>query len=209
MSITTSTDRKPAEPAWDVARLFPNQGTWSVADYFELTQSTNNLVEFDNGHIEVLQMPTEAHQFITRYLFLALYQFTSSSSLGEAVFAPIRVQTVAEKYREPDIAFMLTDNRDRRSNKYWTGADLVMEVVSPDSESRERDLEKKREEYAAAGIPEYWIVDPQDNMIIVLTLEDGKYNEHGRFMDGDQATSVLLSKFSVAVTEVFAATEDE
>jgi hypothetical protein len=70
----------------------------------------------------------------------------------------------------------------RRQNAYWTGADLVIEVVSPDDP--QRDLVTKRSEYAQAGIPEYWIVDPQTETITVLRLEDARYVEHGVFRPG-------------------------
>jgi Uma2 family endonuclease len=62
---------------------------------------------------------------------------------------------------------------------------------------------KKRREYAQAGIPEYWIVNPQSEMITVLTLERAKYAEHGVFARGAQATSALLPEFVVSVDEVF------
>ncbi|MCL4860269.1 MAG: hypothetical protein KJZ93_12715, partial [Caldilineaceae bacterium] len=51
-----------AEPAWDVALLFPPQGAWSEADYLAL--ETNRLVEFSHGRIEVLPMPSDSHQSI-------------------------------------------------------------------------------------------------------------------------------------------------
>ena len=80
------------------------------------------------------------------------------------------------------------------------GADLVMEVVSAGDEARRRDLTQKREEYAQAGIPEYWIVDPELGQITVLTLEDQIYVVHGEFKRGDRATSKLLPGFAVDVT---------
>ena len=61
----------------------------------------------------------------------------------------------------------------RIHEKFWEGADLVMEVVSDDD--RRRDVVTKRLEYAKAGIAEYWIVDPQQATITVLKLADGKY----------------------------------
>lgn len=62
------------------------------------------------------------------------------------------------------------DARDpRRQNRFWLGADLVVEVVSEDDP--ERDTKVKRADYASAGIPEYWIVNPLDNTITVLVLE--------------------------------------
>jgi Uma2 family endonuclease len=99
---------------------------------------------------------------------------------------------------------MLTENSQRRSNSYWSGADLVMEVVSDDPESRDRDVNEKRSEYAAAGIDEYWIVDPLQRQITVLRLAAGQYQEHGVFRVGDQATSHLLAEFSLDVSQAFA-----
>jgi Uma2 family endonuclease len=64
---------------------------------------------------------------------------------------------------------------------------------------------EKREEYAEAGIPEYWIVNPLNRTITVLTLEGDTYREHGIFAPGAQATSVLLAGFAVDVRAAFAA----
>ena len=74
-----------------------------------------------------------------------------------------------------------------------------LEVVSPGN--RPHDFETKRREYAEAGIPEYWMVDPEENGITVLVLDPGEtlYREHGRFSSGSRATSVLLPGFSVDV----------
>ena len=81
------------------------------------------------------------------------------------------------------------------------GADLVVEVVSPDKP--ERDLVDKRDEYAEAQIPEYWIVNPQNETITVLRLEGSGYVEHGVFGRSAIATSVVLEGFSIVVDAVF------
>ena len=62
----------------------------------------------------------------------------------------------------------------------------------------------KREEYVLAGIPEYWIVDPELGHITVLTLEGQAYVVHGEFKRGERATSKLLSGFAVDVTSALA-----
>ena len=82
--------------------------------------------------------------------------------------APLRLRLWREKIREPDLLFLADANDPRRQDAYWTGADLVIEVVSRDDP--QRDLVTKRSEYAQAGIPEYWIVDPQTATITVLRL---------------------------------------
>lgn len=77
---------------------------------------------------------------------------------------------------------------------------MVVEVVSADDP--ERDTKVKRKDYAEAGIPEYWIVNPLTAAITVLALEDEIYAEQGVFHRGEQATSNLLEGFSVGVDEV-------
>ena len=78
---------------------------------------------------------------------------------------------------------------------------MPVEIVSPDDP--ERDTVVKRADYADARIPEYWIVNPIDETISVLTLEDDTYVEHGIFRRGEGATSRLLDGFSVSVDGVF------
>jgi Uma2 family endonuclease len=115
----------------------------------------------------------------------------------------LRLRLRTGRYREPDLLLLLAANDPRRSNRYWTGADLVLEVVSPDDP--QRDLVRKRREYARAGIPEYWVVDPASEQIVVLRLVGTAYVEHGVFTRGTQATSALLEGFTVAVTAVLEA----
>jgi Uma2 family endonuclease len=109
-----------------------------------------------------------------------------------------------EKFREPDVVFMRKRHSSRIGDRFWKGADLVVEVVSDDAEDRRRDLVVKRAEYAEAGIQEYWIVDPKRKQITVLWLKGAKYQVHGTYGKGKKATSRLLAGFSVDVNEVFA-----
>lgn len=199
--MTTTAPPLPREaenqPAWEIAYLFPYQGDWEEWDYLDL--DTNRLVEFTEGRVEVLEMPTQSHQQIVRFLFLALLSFVEGRKLGEVLFAPLRVRLRPRIIREPDVVFMKAEHAGRRREEYWEGADLVMEVVSGDPKSRERDLQKKRSEYAQAGIPEYWIVDPMVETITVLRLVGSEYQVHGEFKRGEQATSALLPGFAVDV----------
>jgi len=197
-SVTTSSPEQ-TEPAWEIARIFPPQGAWSEEEY--LTLKTNHLVEFSHGYVEVLPMPTQRHQLIVAYLYTILLAFVQRFG-GTAIFAPFRVRLWAGKFREPDLMFMLPINTDRRHDNYWDGADLVIEVVSPDDP--QRDLVTKRQEYAQAGIPEYWIVDPQAELISVLRLEQDHYVEHGQFGHGATATSLVLTGLQIDVDAVFA-----
>jgi Uma2 family endonuclease len=157
-------------------------------------------VEFSHGFIEFLPMPKLLHQRIASFLYNALRAFVLGMGLGEVHYSGVRVRLWPGKFREPDVLFMHVDHADRMTEEYWEGADLVMEVVSSGNEDRRRDLKTKREEYALAGIPEYWIVDPELGHITVLTLEGEAYVLHGEFKCGERATSKLLSGFAVDVT---------
>lgn len=202
MNPTTSTPQAASagEPTWDVAKLFPNQGAWSEEEYLEL--NGNYLIEFSDGYLEVLPMPTMTHQLIVLWLYGKLLEFVSPQGLGRTLVAPFRVRLREGKYREPDVLFMLAAHSNRMREEFWDGADLVMEVVSDDD--RRRDLETKRREYAQAGIPEYWIVDPQQSLVTVLRLDGSSYAVHGQFSAGDAASSVLLPGFEVDVATLFA-----
>ena len=70
-------------------------------------------------------------------------------------------------------------------------------------EKPERDLIDKRGDYAEAGVPEYWIVNPQTDTITVLRLRGDTYEEAGTYRRGESAASVLLAGFSVDVAAVF------
>jgi Uma2 family endonuclease len=195
---------RPGEPTWGVATLFPLQGEWTEQEYLAL--DTNRLVELADGCLEFLPMPTVFHQLILKYLFQLLDSFVKAQSVGEVLFAPLRVRLWPGTIREPDLVY-LRPERIRNPKKPPNGADLAMEVVSGSPDDRKRDLVIKRKEYAKAGIAEYWIVDPDERKITVLTLRKKTYRVHGEFAPGATATSVLIPGFAVDVTATFAAGE--
>ena len=176
------------------------QGMWSVEQYLALTAQTNRLLEYTDGVIEVLPMPTDKHQSISLFLLLCFLAFVRPRG-GVAFYAPLRLEIRPGKFREPDLLILMRSDDPRRQNDYWRGADLVLEIVSPDNPAR--DLEEKPRDYAEAGIPEYWIVNPLDETVTVLTLTDGSYAEYGVFRRGDEARSKLLDGFTVRVDAIF------
>ena len=175
------------------------QGLWSVEQYLKLTNQTNRLIEFTDGVLEVLPMPTKYHQAVSRVLFLALLTIMQRIG-GDVFYAPLRVEIRPGKFREPDLLLVLNKADPRAQDEYWTGADLVIEIVSPDKPKR--DTEEKLLDYAEAGISEYWIVNPLQDTITVLVLDGAAYSEYGVFRRGQRATSKLLADFSVAVDDV-------
>ncbi len=191
---------KDGEPAWGVATLFPYQGNWTEQDYLNLT--TNHLVELSDGRLEVLPMPTQYHQLIVLFLFECLRDWARPRKAGMVLAAPMRVRLASGKFREPDVLFMHSKHTDRRHEEYWEGADFVIEVVSPDDP--DRDCVQKRADYATCGIPEYWIADPRDRTLTILSLVGVEFVESARCTIGEIARSTSLDGFEVAVADIFA-----
>ena len=117
--------------------LAPLQGLWTVEQYLTLTNQTNQLIEFTDGVIEVLPTPTKSHQTISKFLFLALLAIVQHIG-GDVFYAPLRVQVRPGKFREPDLLLVLDRNDLRAQDAFWLGADLVMEIVSPDRNATPR-----------------------------------------------------------------------
>jgi Uma2 family endonuclease len=201
-----------SRPTWEVAYLFPAQGHWSERDYLALEGICGDKIraELSRGRLEMLPVPTLTHQFILKFLLYALDGFVMKHALGTVLPSGTRVRVKPGKrrgFREPDVVYMNAERAKRQRDDYWDGADLVMEVVSGDAKDRRRDLVTKVKEYALAGIPEYWVIDPDQKFIRVYALAGTAYRLHGEFRPGETATSVLLPGFAVGVDVVLAAGE--
>ena len=75
-------------------------------------------------------------------------------------------------------------------------------LVSPGRVGRDRDYERKRAQYAARGIAEYWAIDPIEQVVTVLGLEDGQYVEVGVFRDGEAIVSPMFPQLSLTVQQI-------
>lgn len=187
------------QPAWGVALLFPLQGSWTETDYLGL--DAGRLVEFSDGCVEVLEMPTKEHQRLVRILFQLLSAHVTTHNLGEVFFAPLPVRLWSQKYREPDLVFLRHGRPEYQG--VTDGADLVVEVVSEGEANRHRDLVTKRAEYAQAGIPEYWIVDPRERTLIVLSGLGKDYSTVSVYRPGEVARSSTIADLQITLDQVF------
>jgi Uma2 family endonuclease len=186
----------------DLDRVGRKHQRWTVQAYFEL--DGNYQVEYCRGTLDILPMPTIDHQRVAQRINAALLNFVAmGGAKGEVLFSGTRVEVGEEVYREPDVLFIPQEWLGHVHKQYTERAGLVVEVVS--DSNRDHDLRTKRIEYAQAAIPEYWIVDPDARQITVLKLDRDFYVTHGKFGDGEQATSAYLTGFSIDVAGVFGA----
>lgn len=143
--------------------------------------------EYLDGKVNVLMTASDRHQNLVRWLITILSIFTETYDLGWLRPAPFNMRLPDRNYgREPDILFVSKNRLDIIESSHLTEpADLVIEIVSPESAGRDRG--DKFVEYETAGIPEYWLIDPDRELAEFYQLtESGHYqpapfDEQGRF----------------------------
>ena len=79
----------------------------------------------------------------------------------------------------------------------------MVEIVSPGSENRARDLKAKRRLYGKYGVQEYWIVDPENRSVTIFYLSSNTLTQIRIAKNGDEITSSLLPGFTVQVSSIF------
>jgi Uma2 family endonuclease len=135
------------------------------------------LAEWVNGEVRLYMSASNSHQRIVDFLNRLLGVFVESRLLGIVRSAPYTMRAIPDgPGREPDLMFVAAEHRARMLDSHLSGpADLVIEVVSADSATRDRV--EKFQEYQAAGIPEYWIIDsrPGNQRADFFQLVDGAY----------------------------------
>lgn len=202
--MSTTNPRIPSvngEPAWEAAYMLPAQGDWNEEDFLKF--HTNRMAELVNGRLEILPMPTLKHQRILIWLLDTVRKAVSAQPQAIVTLAPLPTRLFPGTIREPDLLYISPENAPAPDVEYPSQLDLAMEIVSPGHDAHQRDYEDKRTDYARAGISEYWIVDPQENKVTVLVLENSTYIEHGVFGVDDTASGLLLPLLSVNVREMF------
>jgi Uma2 family endonuclease len=136
----------------------PAARRWTYAEFARLPDDGNRY-EVIGGELHVTPAPTTLHQKIVTRIARRLEEFAELHGLGEVFVGPVDVLFAEGDYLEPDLVFVRRERLDVVSDRGLEGApDLVVEVLSPTTASRDRRL--KRERYAHFGVPEYWIVDP-------------------------------------------------
>ena len=186
----------------------PRTGMWvSVAEFLELElpEPDDKLkMELDDGVLYIMPRPRLRHQSAQNEL---IYYFRShfrafAEPPGE-VYADFVVALPAELPRlfAPDLSIVLRGSEVVVNDRMIEGApDIVMEILSTD---RNRDLVRKRQVYATAGIPEYWIFDWLNDTALQLELRNGQYVERAVLTGDDTLTTPLLPGLAIPLADVF------
>ena len=147
---------------------------FTFEEFLELTMDQH--AEWVEGEIVPMAAVTIEHAQITTFLMTLLNLYVGEHALGQVVFDPFVMRTGPElPGRAPDIMFISNASAPRIRRTHLEGpADLVVEVVSPGS--RTRDRVHKLAEYEAGGVPEYWVIDPERQWAaFYLRTAEGRY----------------------------------
>ena len=155
-----------------VARALIPTGPWTVDDLDGFPEGTGVRYELVDGALLVSAEPSLQHQRVCRVLVTWL---SSLAPPDLEVFLPIDVRLSAFRQIAPDIT--VVRRADAEGRRLSGTPVLVVEVQSPST--RAVDLTLKRQVLQDAGIPSYWLVDPEELTIRVLQLEHGEYVETG------------------------------
>ena len=158
--------------------------------------------EIINGRHYMNAAPNPKHQAASRHIQFQLYEQIELKGLGEVIDAPIDVQFSDTDVVQPDIIVVLKPNRIITTTKVKGVPDLVIEILSPSN--RKYDQQLKKQLYEQNAVPEYWIVDPENQSVDQLKLNsDGRYEsttqtESIAFVSEDVTATVDLNRVTAA-----------
>jgi Uma2 family endonuclease len=168
-------------------------GPYRAADYMALPDEPR--CELIHGRLYVSPSPTPHHQIVS-LLLAELFLNAARRTGGKAYVAPLDVHLSDETVVQPDVIYISPQNRGVVQDWIRGAPDIVVEVASPSTFRRDRI--HKLPEYTAAGVKEFWIVDPAMETIEFLRLEGGAYR-HETFR-GSVYRSVQFPEIEIDLT---------
>ena len=142
---------------------------WTYSEFARLPESGSTRYEIIDDELVVTPAPGLRHQRIATDLVTILNAFTREHGLGQLFAATADVLFAESDYLEPDILFVRRNRAEVLTDRGVEGPpDLVVEITSPSTAARDRGV--KLERYRLYGVPEYWVVDPDDRTVEVWAL---------------------------------------
>ncbi|WP_066380734.1 Uma2 family endonuclease [Anabaena sp. CA = ATCC 33047] len=184
----------------------------SFEEYLSYDDGTDKLYELFNG--ELIEMPPESGINVQIATFL-LIQFASLLGYRRVRGHGLELEVRGEpRNRYPDLTIIREEHIQQLAQRNTIRLSmlpplLVVEVVSPGELQRHRDFIAKRVQYQDCGIPEYWIVDPENQTVLVLELSDNTYSEIGNFSGDDLIVSPQFNQLNLKVAQIFAAVHQD
>ena len=179
------------------------ENLYSFEEYIQYEENPDNRYELVNGKLELMNPSTFRHILIAKLIERELDKEINRLELPWLVMREGGIRTGWRKSRISDVYIVTKDQiKDSldESGILSTPPLLVAEIVSP--ESVKRDYRYKRSEYAALGINEYWIIDPIEQQVTVLSLDEGLYKET-IFTNEQELVSLTFTKLKLTPQQIF------
>ena len=172
---------------------------WTYEEYYRLNDDQR--YEVIDGNLLIAPAPDTWHQHWLNDLNLMVTQFVRKKKLGQTFIAPIDVILDDENTVQPDLVFVSSSRSDMIQRCGVFGVpDLLVEIVSPSSVHRDRY--DKKDLYARFGVKEYWIGDPANQSLEILTLKSGRYELHCAAEVSGKLTSIVLAGLEFDLSQV-------
>ena len=177
----------------------------TVEEFLDLPDTDDRRkMELDGGVLYIMPRPRKVHWFLQDRLSFHLNQYLDGFAVPPAeTFGDVLIALHLERriLLAPDLTIVLIGSAVVSDELVFEGTpDIVVEILSSD---RRRDLVRKRQLYAAAGVPEYWIFDPVNDDALLLELRDGEYVQRARLDAGGTVTTPRLPGLSIPLADVF------
>ena len=158
--------------------------------------------ELLDGELVMTAAPNIAHQRVSSRLERRLGAFVEERGLGEIFDAPTDVVLSDTDVVQPDLLFVSKGRADIITADNVQGApDLVVEVLSPTT--ARRDWRVKLDLYSKHGVQEFWLADPQTEIVWVLLPNEGSLEVAAIYGEGDTLTSPTLEGFTLGLDQIF------
>jgi Uma2 family endonuclease len=156
--------------------------------------------ELINGELVMAAAPNGKHLVTSKRYYDRLNAFVEAADLGMVFYAPYELKYSEYDAVQPDLFFVRSERLHIIQADFMTEPpDLISETLSPSN--RYHDLVTKSAIYAQLGVPEYWILDPEEETILVQVLRNGIYVP--LVSDDGIARSELLPGFAVDPAALF------
>lgn len=177
---------------------------WTYDDLLRMPEPQDGKrYEILDGELVVSPSPSLRHQYVSVQMLRALMREIQDGKRGLVFHAPLDVILSRTRVVIPDHVAVRADRLDILQRRGIFGSpDLVCEILSPSN--RRYDRNRKRRLYASAGIPEYWVIDPDVNTLDQLVLGERDYVLDGVYEPGDRLRSAVFD-FGLDVAELFGA----
>ncbi|MBW4524146.1 MAG: Uma2 family endonuclease [Phormidium tanganyikae FI6-MK23] len=182
----------------------------SFEEYLAYDDNCDRRYQLIDGELVELPPESEPNDWMVLHLRDQLIALISRRllRLGKCEIQVPVLQSGDAANRYPDLVVLREEHLEMTQKRLTITLEmpppqLVAEVISPGKTNRERDLIRKRAQYEAVGIPEYWLIDPIAQTITVLKLELNRYIELGIFSGQSQLISTEFPNLQLTAETVF------